>query len=535
MSELHPVNQQKLKDLIEEARASGGSELANAQTFVIKLAEALGLDAPGMAKEDNHRNDYVFERAVTFHHEDGRTSTNRIDCYKRGCFILEAKQSARRQKSRATEQMEMAGLEATRKPGQAKRGTRGWDRIMIAAKAQAIDYARHLPVEHGYPPFVLVVDVGNVIEVFADFSGQGKNYRQFPDRQSFRLSMDDLSDENVQQRLIAIWTDPESLNPAKISAEVTQDIAERLAKIARRLEKRYEAKDIAEFLMRCLFTMFAEDAGDGPAHSKLIPDKGFEKLLEQMVATPDHFAPALESLWKVMDTGGYAPHLNATLKKFNGSLFKKTRALKLDADDIRELWLAAKKEWKDVEPAIFGTLLERALDARTRSQLGAHYTPRPYVERLVIPTIIEPLRADWEEVKALVEDRKSQGEEDAAIQAVRDFHHQLCTTRVLDPACGTGNFLYVALELMKLLEGEILQALEDLGDDEARLLLDGETVSPKQFYGLEINERAVPIADLVLWIGFLKWQLRTVAAKDIPEPILERLWHHPASGRADCL
>jgi len=512
------VDQTALSSLIEEAKASGGSEMANYQIFVSDLAIALGAKRPDMAQEENRLNDYVYERAITFNHPDGRTSTGRIDCYKRGCFILEAKQSAKRRSALdrvMQEQLKLEGMDTTQKSGQAKRGTKSWDKIMIAAKKQAEDYVRALPVDHGYPPFLLIVDVGNVIEVFADFSGQGKNYAHFPDRQNYRLSMDDLLDIAVQERLAKIWSEPESLNPAKVSAEVTKDIAERLAKIAKRLEGRYEAKEIAEFLMRCLFTMFAEDAGDGPPDTKLIPNKGFEKLLEQMVSTPDHFAPALESLWKAMDRGEYHSGLNHKLKKFNGSLFKKTKALLLEEDDIRELWLASKKEWKDVEPAIFGTLLERALDAKTRSQLGAHYTPRPYVERLVIPTIIEPLRNDWEIALDRVEDLKSQGKDDAAIQAVRDFHHKLCTTRVLDPACGTGNFLYVSLELMKLLEGEILQALEDLGDDEARLLLDGETVSPKQFYGLEINERAVPIADLVLWIGFLKWQLRTVAAKDM--------------------
>ncbi|WP_209348162.1 DNA methyltransferase [Pontixanthobacter sp. CEM42] len=384
---------------------------------------------------------------------------------------------------------------------------------MIAAKKQAEDYARSLPDDHAYPPFLLIADIGNVIEVYADFSGQGRNYAHFPDRQSYRLSMDDLLETGVQDRLRAIWDDPQRLDPTRISAAVTEDIAERLAKIAKSLEKRHDPKDIAEFLMRCLFTMFAEDVA-------LIPDHGFQKLLEQMVDTPEHFPPALESLWQVMDKGGYAPHLNATLKRFNGSLFKTHRALPLEADDIRELWLASKKDWRDVEPAIFGTLLERALNTKERGKLGAHFTPRVYVERLVVPTIIEPLREDWEEVQALVEDLRRAGNNDAALEAVRQFHHTLCITRVLDPACGTGNFLYVSLELMKRLEGEVLETLEALGDDEARLLLDGETVNPRQFYGLEINPRAVPIADLVLWIGFLKWQLRTVEVKDLPEPIL---------------
>jgi len=484
--------QSALEQLIADVAQSGGSEMSNYQLFVERLTGALGIPQPAFAREDTRQNDYVFERNVTFHHPNGTTSSGRIDCYKRGHFILEAKQSAKRQSQRdkdMQEQLTLAGIETAQKMGHAKRGTRGWDKIMIAAKKQAEDYARALPVDHGYPPFLLIVDVGNVIEIFADFSGQGKNYAHFPDRQNYRLSMDDLLDPDIQQRLIQIWTNPQTLDPTKISAEVTQDIAERLAKIAKRLEGRYAASEIAEFLMRCLFTMFAEDVD-------LLPkkpgedEKPFEAMLRRMTDTPDIFPHALESLWKNMDIGGFDGGLERKLKKFNGSLFKRTKALKLDEDDIRELWLASRRNWKDVEPAIFGTLLERALDPKERSKLGAHYTPRPYVERLVIPTIIEPLRADWEEVLARVEDLQSQGERKQALQVVRDFHHRLCTTRVLDPACGTGNFLYVSLELMKRLEGEILETLDDLGEDEAKLLLDGETVSPKQFFGLEINERA---------------------------------------------
>ena len=139
--------------------------------------------------------------------------------------------------------------------------------------------------------------------------------------------------------------------------------------------------------MRCLFTMFAEDVG-------LLPEKGFETLLGGMVNTPQNFAPALEGLWQVMDEAGYAPHLNATVKRFNGSLFHNRMAIPLEAGEIRELHIAAGRDWRHVEPAIFGALLERALDKRKRAELGAHYTLRAYVERLVVPTVIEPLRAD---------------------------------------------------------------------------------------------------------------------------------------------
>ena len=497
---------------------SGGSEIANFQPFIIGLCALLGLDQPDPSKQKNEKNDYVFERRVDYKFDDGTTARRRIDLYRRHCFVMEGKQSAKRVKARQADplQPELIPEDATQiKAGTATRGTRGWDRAMRAAKRQAEDYARALPKEHGWPPFILVVDVGFVMEVYADFSGQGKNYAQFPDRAGYSIPLEGLRDPAIRDRLRAIWSAPHSLDPARHSAEVTRDIAERLARIARNLEGKHHPKAVAEFLMRCLFTMFAEDVG-------LLPEKGFEKLLGEMVETPEHFAPALESLWRVMDEGGYAPHLNATVKRFNGALFRNRTAIALEEEDIRELRVAAGRDWRDVEPAIFGTLLERALDERERSRLGAHYTPRTYVERLVVPTIIEPLRADWEEVLAHAHELEGEGNHGAALKTIKDFHHKLCTTRVLDPACGTGNFLYVSLELMKRLEGEVLDALDDLGEPEfgPRLAIEGETVSPRQFHGLEVNTRAVPIADLVLWIGFLKWQLRTVPAERIAEPIL---------------
>ena len=187
---------------------------------------------------------------------------------------------------------------------------------------------------------------------------------------------------------------------------------------------------------------------------------------------------------------------------------------------IHELWVAARRNWQEVEPAIFGTLLERALDTRERHKLGAHYTPRAYVERLVVPTIIEPLTADWKIAQAEAEQLMREGKPAEARKSVKAFHEALCKTRVLDPACGTGNFLYVSMELMKRLEGEVLDYLADLGEEQYLLELSGHTVDPHQFLGLEINPRAVQIADLVIWIGFLKWQIKTGGQSAIEEPVL---------------
>jgi SAM-dependent methyltransferase len=336
----------------------------------------------------------------------------------------------------------------------------------------------------------------------------------------------------VQARLRAIWTDPLSLDPAKKSAEVTRDIAERLANIAKRLEGKHNAKDVAEFLMRCLFTMFAEDV-------KLLPEKSFETLLRELKDKPEHFVPALEYLWKTMDEGGYEPRLMHSGKALQRLAVQGPEGAAARRGRHRRTRRCGLTDWSDVEPAIFGTLLERALDSRERSKLGAHYTPRAYVERLVIPTIIEPLRADWEVAQSAAQDLLSKDDERGALRTIQAFHRKICTTRVLDPACGTGNFLYVSLELMKRLEGEVLQMIAELGGqpsryadypEEAGIGAIGQrlartggrfTVDPHQFYGLELNPRAVPIADLVLWIGYIKNQIKTSGVESIQDPVLD--------------
>ena len=193
----------------------------------------------------------------------------------------------------------------------------------------------------------------------------------------------------------------------------------------------------------------------------------------------------------------------------------------ITADELELLITAAAKDWADVEPAIFGTLLEKALDAKERGRLGAQFSPRAFVERLVLPTVMEPLRIDWDGVRAAAEEELKAGNARAAADLVRGFHAQLCAVRVLDPACGTGNFLYVTLELMKRLEGEVLDTLAGLDAGEVRRLdMGGATVDPHQFLGLDVNPRAVPVAELVLWIGYLQWHFRTHGKAPPAEPIL---------------
>ncbi|WP_211219764.1 class I SAM-dependent DNA methyltransferase [Marinospirillum minutulum] len=222
-----------------------------------------------------------------------------------------------------------------------------------------------------------------------------------------------------------------------------------------------------------------------------------------------------------MNTGGYSERLMINVKCFNGGLFKGIDPIALDVNQIQLLIDAASADWRYVEPAIFGTLLERALDPRERHKLGAHYTPRAYVERLVMPTLINPLRERWGDIRAAAETLLRQGKQDKALEEVQAFHFKLCQTRVLDPACGSANFLYVALEHMKRLEGEVLAFIAELSGGQSALDAEGLTVSPHQFLGLEINPRAAQIAELVLWIGYLQWHYRLNGNLNIPEPILK--------------
>jgi hypothetical protein len=477
-------------------QSAGGSERANYQLFITELCELLGLPKPEPAKAEAQDNAYVFERRVTFRHGDGSSSNGYIDCYRRATFILEAKQ---------TRLAEDQG--------------KVFDDALLRARSQAENYARALPAGEGRPPFLIVVDVGNVIELYAEFTRSGATYTPFPDPRSHRIRLADLRDEAIRQRLKAVWLDPLGLDPATASAKVTREIAAHLADVAKSLEAAgHAAETVAGFLTRCLFSMFAEDV-------QLIPKASFTDLLKSLQDDPAQFVPLVGALWREMDVGGFSVVLRQTLPRFNGKLFKTpalgSMVLPLSKQQIALLLEASKADWTLVEPAIFGTLLERALDPLERHALGAHYTPRAYVDRLVQPTVIEPLRQSWAYVQGAAVLLANEGKQKEAIAEIRAFHHQLCSLRVLDPACGSGNFLYVALEHLKRLEGEVLNQLHDIGHGQAQLETEGFAVDPHQFLGLELNPRAAAIAELVLWIGYLQWHFRTRGAGLPPQPVLK--------------
>ena len=497
-----------LSEFIQRWKNSGGAERANFQLFATELTEVLGLEKPKPVTPDGSADDYCFERPVRFF--DTRT-TGRIDLYRRSCFVMEGKQGT----DGNTDPNQLSLLPDAPRTGHGQRGTRRWDDSMIRARAQADRYAREIAREDGWPPFLLVVDVGHVIEVHADFSGQGQGYTQFPDGTRYRIGLEDLHDEAVRDRLKTIWTDPLSLDPAKVSARVTRSVAAHLAELGKSFEGQgHASEDVAKFLMRCLFAMFAEDV-------RLIPEQSFRDLLEDLRGRPQDAKDMLEGLFREMDVGGMSHVLRKRIPRFNGGLFANATALPVTEVQLSLLIRAAQHDWREVEPAIFGTLLERALDVRQRHKLGAHYTPRAYVERLVNPTVIQPLRDEWISVQGAALTLASQGQQHLALETVRAFHRRLCDLRVLDPACGSGNFLYVALELMKRLEGEVMALLRDLGDDQGALALAGHTVDPHQFLGIEVNPWAAAVAELVLWIGYLQWHFRTHGSATPAEPVLK--------------
>ena len=504
----------QIEEFITRWKASGGSERANFQTFANELTDLLGVTRPAPATEAMRKNSYCFEHPVTFIHTTTQ-SRGFIDLYRAGHFVMEAKQGTGGTAPEDDPQPALVpDLPSPTRKGHGARGTRRWDDTMLRARAQADGYARAVSRTDGWPPFLMIVDVGHVIELYSDFSGQGQGYTQYPDGNRYRITLDDLRNEATRDRLRLIWTDPHALDPSKISAQVTREVAGHLAALGRSFEGQgHEPEQVARFLMRCLFTMFAEDVD-------LIPHGSFSDLLERLRGHPAHAAPALKALWETMNTGGFSAVLTTDLKRFNGGLFKEADALPLSEVQLSLLIDAATRDWREVEPAIFGTLLERALDKRQRHKLGAHYTPRAYVERLVVPTIIDPLRSDWRDVQAAAVALATQGREDEARDTVRAFHARLCEIRVLDPACGSGNFLYVALELMKRLEGEVTALLADLGQDQNALSLAGHTVDPHQFLGIELNPWAAAVAELVLWIGYLQWHFRTHGTASPAEPVL---------------
>ncbi len=236
----------------------------------------------------------------------------------------------------------------------------------------------------------------------------------------------------------------------------------------------------------------------------LLPEGLFTRLLENAVHRPERFPQQVRALFAAMAEGGdFGVEI---IEWFNGGLFAgETPVFALTADELRLLVSLGHQDWSAIEPAIFGTLFERGLDPAKRSQLGAHYTDPDAIMRLVRPTIIEPLSDKWAAVKAQIEKARSRtksGHSKKAQQLFQGFLERLRTFRILDPACGSGNFLYLALKSLKDFEHRVILEGEQLG-----LGRQFPAVGPECVHGIEVNDYAAELARVTVWIGDIQWML----------------------------
>lgn len=459
------------------------AERSNYQLYLIELTDALGVPRPGPAMPGDveaPETAYRFDYPISVVTRSGEETTNFVDLLYGSHFALEAKDQE-------------AGVSP--------------NRLLIKAFGQVNSYARDLPDR---PPYIMVLDVGKILLVWDRWSGAYGGFNA-----ARRIDLTKLADNGEDIALLRdIWIDPSVRDPRASAQAVTKDIAGRLAELAASLEDRgHEPEKVARFLMRCVFSCFAEDV-------ELLPDDIFRRTVKGLAerGTPEQFSTAITSLWKAMDEGGwFGAH---ELHRFNGHFFKSVEALPLTREDTALLVRAAEADWGNVEPTIFGTLLVRALDREERHRLGAEYTPRAFIERVVRPTVEEPIRDRWTAVQAEVLQLREKGRPTdirKAEKSLVDFHEWLRGLHFLDPACGSGNFLYVTLDIVKRVEVEVIRAISELKGQHALRL---DEVGPWQFHGIEINQWAREIAELTLWIGFHQfWRRHHDVQPD--EPILQ--------------
>ena len=273
---------------------------------------------------------------------------------------------------------------------------------------------------------------------------------------------------------------------------VTRETASLFQSIVVDMEARNEnPEQLARYLNQLVFCLYSEDAG-------LLPEGLFSRIVAQHYRDPSTFDDAIRSLFTLMATGGHAGA--DQIAHFDGDLFNVVDTVELSTVALQRLGEACERNWRDIEPSIFGTLFERALDASKRAQTGAHYTGADDIRLVVEPVVMKPLRREWETVRQEIGELSERAEGDAAKTRLDGFRQRLASAKVLDPACGSGNFLYIALRSLLDLEREVI----DFGAERG---WHGMTpgVQPDQMLGLEINHYAAELARTALWIGYIQW------------------------------
>lgn len=476
----------RIQKLIENWWGARVGERGSFQTFICHLCEALNLEVPDRDRPGHP--DYGFERPVRLSesHKSSALRPSLMDFYRRGCFVMEAKACRRRGDG---------GLPSRRGDAAHDAG----DRTLRAALREAEDYARGL--DHR-PPFLIAVDMNLTFEFWANFSSESGAYVPFLIKGKHRIALPMLADPEVRAVFARVWNDPLSLNPEREA--VTGDIAGRLARLIQSIAanggirpsdpvlRTAAVNRACIFVSQCMFAMFLDSSGHwkGPR---------FRELMEDYRDQPDRFSRVAVEVFDSLQRGGHCTAIRQDVPRFQAELFAERVTPTLTGEQLQVLIEAAQCDWSRAGPDLFGVVLETVKDAAHRSEFGVHFTDRRLVERVVQATVMEPLRAKWSEVEAKALKAADAGDERLAGRLILDFHRRLCGVRVLDPACGTGNFLYVALGLMTELETEVLLLWEDLAPRMAAQPVKGLCVG--QFIGLEKDGPTARMARLVLAIG----------------------------------
>ena len=367
------------------------------------------------------------------------------------------------------------------------------------------------------PPLLVVCDFDRYI-VKTNFNGTVQEVHEFTNDQIDRP-------ENLRI-LRALFTDPEFLKPQRTTAQVTKTLAEKFAQVAVSLQKRESAEyadartreefrveqkknlRIARFLNRLVFCFFAEDTG-------LLPKNLFSEIAKIGLENKDRFIETLQRLFRVMAKGGNFG--KDKIRYFNGHLFEDSTVFDLSDDERRLLAEASEADWQFVEPSIMGTLFARGLDPGQRAALGAQYTSREDIVTIVEPVLMAPLRREWAVLKAGLLPAFKHGKATSADRArIAAFLKKLRAIIVLDPACGSGNFLYVSLQLLLSLEKEVITFAEQLGFSFQ------PEVSVQQLKAIEINSYAYELAQVSVQIGYLQWR-RDNGFDNDRSPVLQNL------------
>ena len=439
-------------------------ERSAAQEHFIDLCRLLGEPTP--VEADPAGEHYCFERGAR---KDGG-GEGWADVWKRGCFAWEYK--GRR-----------ANLDA------------------------AFDQLRQYALALENPPLLVVSDMAR-FRVRTNWTNAVSETHEF--------TLEDLADAAVRDKLKWAMSDPERLRPGQTRQALTEKAAATFAGLAQGLRERgHEPQAVARFVNRLVFCMFAEDVG-------LLPDRMFTRMLRGARSRPEAFPELAGTLFRAMSAGGMVGF--EPVAWFNGDLFRDARALPLERAEIETALAAASLDWSEIDPSILGILFERGLDPDKRAQLGAHYTDRDKVMLIVEPVVVRPLLAEWEAAKAEIGaalDRAGgakRGRQPARAQRLlRAFLARLRAFTVLDPACGSGNFLYLALHALKDLEHRVQLEAEAMGFQRGF-----PAVGPANVRGLEVNAYAAELARVSVWIGEIQWMRRNGFGGP-REPILKPL------------